>query len=97
MHSPLDAVLDAVGGEVAEDLIQHAVSNGGVFIQYGALSGRPLSSSVIVTCQDVSFSFLWLRNWIQSSDHQTIANGFSASFKGIRHGFFVVMLSLSIR
>lgn len=83
---PLDAVLDAVGGEAGNALFR-AIRRGGAFIQYGALSGSQLDPALVTAGrEDVAFSFLWLRNWVHSAAHAEIAAEFARSFAGIRAG-----------
>ncbi|WP_337182781.1 zinc-dependent alcohol dehydrogenase family protein [Shinella sp.] len=84
---PLDGVLDAVGGEPGNALFRQ-VRPGGAFIQYGALSGAQLDP-VLVTArrEEVTFSFLWLRNWVHSAPRPAIEAAFAKSFSGIRAGF----------
>ncbi|MBO9630189.1 MAG: zinc-dependent alcohol dehydrogenase family protein [Shinella sp.] len=83
---PLDAVLDAVGGEAGNALFR-TLHRGGAFVQYGALSGAQLDPALVTARrEDVAFSFLWLRNWVHSAAHAEIAAEFERSFAGIRAG-----------
>ena len=83
---PLDAVLDAVGGEAGNALFR-SLRRGGAFVQYGALSGAQLDPALIAIRRDeVAFSFLWLRNWVHSAARAKIAAEFERSFAGIRAG-----------
>lgn len=83
---PLDAVLDAVGGEPGNALFRH-IHAGGAFIQYGALSGLQLDPMLVAERrEDVAFSFLWLRNWVHSAPRAEIEDAFARSFAGIRAG-----------
>jgi NADPH:quinone reductase-like Zn-dependent oxidoreductase len=83
---PLDAVLDAVGGEPGNALFRH-IHAGGAFIQYGALSGLQLDPMLVADRRDdVAFSFLWLRNWVHSAPRAEIEAAFARSFAGIRAG-----------
>ncbi|MCT7663018.1 zinc-dependent alcohol dehydrogenase family protein [Shinella kummerowiae] len=83
---PLDAVLDAVGGEPGNALFRH-IHAGGAFIQYGALSGLQLDPMLVAERrEDVAFSFLWLRNWVHSAPRAEIEGVFARSFAGIRAG-----------
>jgi NADPH:quinone reductase-like Zn-dependent oxidoreductase len=85
--SPLDAVLDAVGGEPGNALFRQ-VRAGGAFIQYGALSGAQLDPMLVTNRrEDVAFSFLWLRNWVHAAARAEIEDAFARSFAGIRAGF----------
>ncbi|MDX3972793.1 zinc-dependent alcohol dehydrogenase family protein [Shinella sp.] len=84
--APLDAVLDAVGGEPGNGLFRH-IRRGGAFVQYGALSGAQLDPMLVAARRDeVAFSFLWLRNWVHSAPRPTIEAAFARSFAGIRAG-----------
>lgn len=83
---PLDAVLDAVGGEPGNALFRQ-VRDGGAFIQYGALSGAQLDAALVASRREtVAFSFLWLRNWVHSAPRAAIEAAFARSFAGIRAG-----------
>jgi NADPH:quinone reductase-like Zn-dependent oxidoreductase len=83
---PLDAVLDAVGGEPGNGLFRH-IRRGGAFVQYGALSGAQLDPMLVAARRDeVAFSFLWLRNWVHSAPRAAIEAAFERSFAGIRAG-----------
>ena len=82
----LDAVLDAVGG-TAGDALFRQIRPGGAFIQYGALSGAQLDPVLVSARREaVSFSFLWLRNWVHSAPRAAIEAAFARSFSGIRTG-----------
>ncbi|MBB5044709.1 zinc-dependent alcohol dehydrogenase family protein [Shinella fusca] len=82
----LDAVLDAVGG-AAGDALFRRIRSGGAFIQYGALSGAQLDPVLVSARREaVSFSFLWLRNWVHSAPRAAIEDAFARSFSGIRAG-----------
>lgn len=83
---PLDAVLDAVGGEPGNGLFRH-LRRGGAFVQYGALSGAQLDPALVFARrEEVAFSFLWLRNWVHSAPRAAIEAAFERSFAGIRAG-----------
>jgi NADPH:quinone reductase-like Zn-dependent oxidoreductase len=83
---PLDAILDAVGGEPGNALFRH-IRPGGAFIQYGALSGLQLDPTLVAERRDaIAFSFLWLRNWVHSAPRTEIEAAFARSFAGIRAG-----------
>ncbi len=83
---PLDAVLDAVGGEAGNALFR-TIRRGGAFVQYGALSGAQLDPALVaIRREEVAFSFLWLRNWVHSAGRAEIAAEFERSFAGIRAG-----------
>lgn len=83
---PLNAVIDAVGGEAGNALFRH-VRRGGAFIQYGALSGAQLDPALVASRrEDVAFSFLWLRGWVHSAPRTAIEAAFARSFSGIRAG-----------
>ncbi len=84
----LDAIIDAVGGALAGDLIQHTLEPGGAFIQYGALSGVPVPQAAIQARPDIRFSFLWLRTWVHSAGRPAIKAAFAKSFEGLRTGLF---------
>lgn len=83
---PLDAVLDAVGGEAGNGLFR-VLRRGGAFVQYGALSGAQLDPALVtIRREEIAFSFLWLRNWVHSAERAEIAAEFERSFAGIRAG-----------
>lgn len=84
----LDAIIDAVGGAFAGDLIQRTLEPGGAFIQYGALSGVPVPQAAIQARPDIRFSFLWLRTWVHSAGRPAIEAAFARSFEGLRSGLF---------
>lgn len=88
--SPLafDAILDAVGGPFAGDLIRRTLEPGAAFIQYGALSGVPVPIPAIQARPDVRFSFLWLRTWVHAAGRPAIEAAFAESFAGLRSGLF---------
>ena len=88
--SPLvfDAILDAVGGPFAGDLIGRTLQPGAAFIQYGALSEIPVPIPAIQARPDVRFSFLWLRTWVHAAGRPAIEAAFAASFAGLRSGLF---------
>lgn len=84
-----DAVIDAVGGALAGELISRCVRPGGTFIQYGALSGAPVPQAAISARPDVRFAFLWLRTWVHSAGRDALDEAFDRSFAGLRDGFFL--------
>ncbi|OCO99864.1 MULTISPECIES: zinc-dependent alcohol dehydrogenase family protein [unclassified Ensifer] len=84
----LDAIIDAVGGPFAGDLILRTLEPGGAFIQYGALSGVPVPQTAILARSDIRFSFLWLRTWVHSAGRAAIEAAFAKSFDGLRSGLF---------
>ena len=84
----LDAIIDAVGGAFAGDLIQRTLEPGGAFIQYGALSGVPVPQAAVQARPDIRFSFLWLRTWVHSAGRPAIEAAFARSFEGLRSGLF---------
>ena len=84
----LDAIIDAVGGPFAGDLILRTLEPGGAFIQYGALSGVPVPQAAIQARPDIRFSFLWLRTWVHSAGRAAIEAAFARSFDGLRSGLF---------
>ena len=48
---------------------------------------HPLYSALIATRrEDVTFSFLWLRNWVHSASRAAIETAFARSFAGLRAG-----------
>ncbi|HXV30321.1 MAG TPA: zinc-dependent alcohol dehydrogenase family protein [Sinorhizobium sp.] len=83
-----DAVLDAVGGALAGELIGRSIHPGGTFIQYGALSGVPVPQAAIAGRPDVRFAFLWLRTWVHSAGRNALEEAFDLSFAGLRDGLF---------
>ncbi|MCA1489583.1 zinc-dependent alcohol dehydrogenase family protein [Sinorhizobium alkalisoli] len=83
-----DAVLDAVGGPLAGDLIRRAISPGGILVQYGALSNVPVPQSAIAARPDVRFAFLWLRNYVHSAGRGSLEAAFARCFTGLRDGLF---------
>ncbi|MFD2344047.1 alcohol dehydrogenase catalytic domain-containing protein [Sinorhizobium terangae] len=83
-----DAALDAVGGNLAGELIARCVQPGGIFIQYGALSGVPVPQAAISGRPDVRFTFFWLRTWVHSAGRNPLEVAFERSFAGLRDGLF---------
>lgn len=83
-----DAVVDAVGGETGGDLLRHHLAAGGVFLQYGALSGMPIAQAMLSARPDVRFSFLWLRTFVHSAGRQALSDALSQCFDGLRDGTF---------
>ncbi|OAP40855.1 oxidoreductase [Sinorhizobium glycinis] len=83
-----DAVLDAVGGTLAAELIGRAIHPDGTCIQYGALSGIPVPQAVITSRADVRFAFLWLRTWVHSAGREALEAAFARSFAGVRNALF---------
>lgn len=83
-----DAILDAVGGPFAGDLIGQTLQPGAAFIQYGALSGVPVPIPAIQARPDIRFSFLWLRTWVHAAGRPAIEAAFAQSFAGLRSGLF---------
>ena len=86
--SRFDAVLDAVGGTLAAELISRSIHPGGTFIQYGALSGIPVPQAAITGRADVRFAFLWLRTWVHTAGREALEAAFARSFGGLRDGLF---------
>ncbi|WDZ77429.1 zinc-dependent alcohol dehydrogenase family protein [Ensifer adhaerens] len=84
----LDAIIDAVGGPFAGELILRTLEPGGAFIQYGALSGVPVPQGAIQARPDIRFSFLWLRSWVHSAGRAAVEAAFAKSFEGLRSGLF---------
>lgn len=83
-----DAIIDAVGGAFAGDLILRTLEPDGAFIQYGALSNVPVPQTAIQARADIRFSFLWLRSWVHSAGRTAIEAAFAKSFEGLRSGLF---------
>jgi NADPH:quinone reductase-like Zn-dependent oxidoreductase len=83
-----DAVVDAVGGETGSGLLRHNLSAGGVFLQYGALSGVPIAQDALSARPGGRFSFLWLRSFVHSAGRQALSNTLAQCFDGIRDGTF---------
>ncbi len=88
MGSQFDAVLDAVGGALAGELIGRSIRPGGTFIQYGALSGAPVPQTAISGRPDIRFAFLWLRTWVHSAGREALEAAFLRSFAGLQSGLF---------
>ncbi|PST26337.1 oxidoreductase [Mesorhizobium plurifarium] len=88
MSIQFDAVLDAVGGAPAGELIGQSIRSGGTFIQYGALSGAPVSQPAIGGRPDIRFAFLWLRTWVHSAGRAALEAAFLRSFAGLQSGLF---------
>ncbi|WP_275789346.1 zinc-dependent alcohol dehydrogenase family protein [Pararhizobium gei] len=82
----LDAVIDAVGGDTGEKLLRHNVMPGGLFLQYGALSGIPIPPSAMAARPDVRFSYLWLRSFVHAADRATLEAALRTCFDGSRSG-----------
>lgn len=91
--SQFDAVLDAVGGTPAGELIRHSIRPGGTFIQYGALSGIPVPPAAIGDRPDVRFDFLWLRTWVHSAGRDALEAAFLRSFAGLQSGIFASLVA----
>ena len=83
-----DAVVDAVGGVTGGALLQNNLSVGGVFLQYGALSGIPIAPAVLSARPDVRFAFLWLRSFVHSAGRQMLSSALAHCFDGLRDGTF---------
>ncbi|MCV9963098.1 zinc-dependent alcohol dehydrogenase family protein [Pararhizobium sp. BT-229] len=81
-----DAVIDAVGGDVGGALLRNNLSGGGLFLQYGALSGIPIAQDAISARTDVRFSFLWLRSFVHSAGRAALGIALEQCFDGIRRG-----------
>jgi NADPH:quinone reductase-like Zn-dependent oxidoreductase len=88
-HRMFDAVVDAVGGETGGSLLRHNLSAGGMFLQYGALSGIPIAQATLSVRPDVRFSFLWLRTFVHSAGRQALSDALAQCFDGVRRGTFV--------
>ncbi|URK88350.1 zinc-dependent alcohol dehydrogenase family protein [Rhizobium sp. RCAM05350] len=73
-----DAVVDAVGGDTGGALLRYNLSAGGVFLQYGALSGIPIAQDALSARPDVRFAFLWLRSFVHSTGRQALSGAFAA-------------------
>ncbi|MDQ0319414.1 NADPH:quinone reductase-like Zn-dependent oxidoreductase [Pararhizobium capsulatum DSM 1112] len=85
---PLHAVIDCVGGYAGGDLLCDKLLAGGLFLQYGALSGIPVPQEAISARPDVRFSFLWLRNYVHSAGRDRLAASVEICFAGVRDGIF---------
>lgn len=83
-----DGVLDAVGGETGGNLLMHHLSPGGLFLQYGALSGVPVAQAILSARPDVRFAFLWLRTFVHSTGRQALSDALAECFDGVRNGTF---------
>jgi NADPH:quinone reductase-like Zn-dependent oxidoreductase len=83
-----DAVVDAVGGETGGGLLRHNLPAGGMFLQYGALSGVPIAQDALSARPDVRFAFLWLRSFVHSAGRQALSGAFAQCFDGLRDGTF---------
>ena len=83
-----DALVDAVGGETGGQLLRHHLSPGGVFLQYGALSGIPVAQEALSARPDVRFAFLWLRSFVHSAGRQALSSALAHCFDGLRDGTF---------
>ncbi|WP_457582491.1 zinc-dependent alcohol dehydrogenase family protein [Ensifer canadensis] len=83
-----DAIVDAIGGPFAGELIGQTLQPGAAFIQYGALSGVPVPIPAIQARPDVRFSFLWLRTWVHTAGRPAMEEAFAQSFAGLRTGLF---------
>lgn len=82
----LDAVIDAVGGDIGEKLLHHHVTPGGLFLQFGALSGIPIEPSAVTARPDVRFAYLWLRSFVHAADRATLEAALQTCFDGSRSG-----------
>jgi NADPH:quinone reductase-like Zn-dependent oxidoreductase len=88
MDIVFDAVVDAVGGDATGALLRNNLSAGGVFLQYGALSGIPIAQEALSAQPDVRFAFLWLRSFVHSAGRQALSSALAQCFDGIRDGTF---------
>lgn len=86
--NPAHAIVDCVGGFAGGALLQTAVLPGGLFLQYGALSGVPVPQAAISARPDINFRFLWLRNYVHAAGRDQLAASIAACFAGIREGTF---------
>lgn len=84
-----DAVVDAVGSGTGGDLLRYNLSPGGVFLQYGALSGISIAQEAISARPDVRFSFLWLRSFVHSAGREALSGALAQCFDGLRDGTFL--------
>jgi NADPH:quinone reductase-like Zn-dependent oxidoreductase len=82
----LDAVVDAVGGDIGEQLLRRNVAGGGLFLQYGALSGVPIAPLATAARPDVRFSFLWLRSFVHAAGRAALEAALATCFDGVRDG-----------
>lgn len=83
-----DAMVDAVGGVSGGALLRNNLSAGGVFLQYGALSGIPIAQQALLARPDVRFAFLWLRSFVHSAGRQALSTALAQCFDGMRDGTF---------
>lgn len=85
---PIDAVVDCIGGPAGGALLCQKLKPGDLFLQYGALSGIPVPQEAISARPDVSFRFLWLRNYVHSAGREQLAASVEVCFSGLRDGLF---------
>lgn len=76
--------LDAVGGQTGQSMYQ-ALSDGGLMIQYGLLSGQQIRLDQRPQGQ-VRFELFVLRNWVHAASRDAIAQTMAATTKAILEG-----------
>jgi NADPH:quinone reductase-like Zn-dependent oxidoreductase len=81
---PLTAGLDAVGGLPGAHLAA-AIRPGGLFLHYGLLSGRPLTSTLLAATK-TKVRLFRLRDWVHATSRSTLQSVMAETFAHIRAG-----------
>lgn len=70
-HGGVDAILDCIGGDQALEQAM-LLKKSGQFINYGLLSGVPISARFWQERPDIDFSYFHLRQWVHSASKKDI-------------------------
>jgi NADPH:quinone reductase-like Zn-dependent oxidoreductase len=95
-REPLDAVLDAVGGNVGEALFD-TVTPGGRFIHYGLLSGHALPADLPRRRPDVAFELFWLRQWVHAQPRALVAERLQEGWQLVEAGVLATSIEARYR
>ncbi|KAI0144836.1 putative alcohol dehydrogenase [Pestalotiopsis sp. NC0098] len=76
---------DAVGRDEGT-ILARSLSRGGTLIQYGLLSGTPLSTSIYSECPEIRIVLYHLRDWVHTATRSAIENALGEAFELIREG-----------
>ena len=84
-HGGVDAILDCIGGDQA---LEQAIllKKNGQFINYGLLSGMPISAQFWQERPDIDFSYFHLRQWIHSASKIEIQNKLNKVMRLVHEG-----------
>jgi NADPH:quinone reductase-like Zn-dependent oxidoreductase len=80
----VDIAFDAIGGEEGGALLE-SVHEGGTFIQYGLMSGRPVDSKFIRNARCSTKHFM-LRDFIRGSDRAIVVKAMNRAFGLVSSG-----------